>query len=149
MLAGRLSFEWTDVMMVSDDPAKGLGLAEDSELLWSRLKRVMGLPEKEFELVSPYFVPAEEGMAFFSSLASAGVKVSVLTNSLAATDVAAVHAGYAKWRKPLLEGGVDLFELKGTAQTRTVKESGGSGSRVPACMPRPSRSTTTGCSSGR
>jgi putative cardiolipin synthase len=39
----------------------------------------------------------------------------VLTNSLAATDVSAVHAGYEKWRKPLLQAGVKLYELKSTS----------------------------------
>jgi putative cardiolipin synthase len=36
----------------------------------------------------------------------------VLTNSLAATDVAAVHTGYARYRRALLEGGVELYEMK-------------------------------------
>jgi putative cardiolipin synthase len=40
------------------------------------------------------------------------VKIRVLTNSLEATDVAIVHAGYAKWRKALLEGGISLYELR-------------------------------------
>jgi putative cardiolipin synthase len=48
-------------------------------------------------------------------LAKRGVKVSVLTNALEATDVAAVHAGYSKYRKRMLESGVTLFELKRTS----------------------------------
>jgi putative cardiolipin synthase len=40
------------------------------------------------------------------------VRVAVLTNSLAATDVVGVHAGYAKYRKALLEGGVEVYEMK-------------------------------------
>ena len=40
----------------------------------------------------------------------------VLTNSLAATDVSAVHAGYEQWRKPLLRAGVRLYELKSTSE---------------------------------
>jgi putative cardiolipin synthase len=49
------------------------------------------------------------------AMAARGVKVRVLTNSLAATDVAPVHAGYAKYREPLLRGGVHIWELKPTA----------------------------------
>jgi phosphatidylserine/phosphatidylglycerophosphate/cardiolipin synthase-like enzyme len=64
------------------------------------------------KLVSPYLVLGEEGVAFFSAMAASGVKVTMLTNSLEATDVVAVHAGYAKRRKALLEAGVALFELK-------------------------------------
>jgi putative cardiolipin synthase len=73
---------------------------------------LVGRPAKSIDLVSPYFVPMEDGTPVFQDLARSGVRVRVLTNSLAATDVAAVHAGYAKRRKALLEGGVQLFELK-------------------------------------
>src|SRR5690606_31273368 len=66
----------------------------------------------DLEIISPYFIPGEAGAGQLVELAKAGVNVSVLTNSLAATDVAAVHGAYARYRKPLLEGGVRLFELK-------------------------------------
>ena len=132
LLARRLAFEWTQVHLVSDDPDKGLGLASDDELLWSRLKGVMKKTTRDLELVSPYFVPGERGVAFFASMAESGAKISVLTNSLEATDVVAVHAGYAKRRKPLLAAGVRLFEMKRTAsaapaqQERTSPGSSGS-----------------------
>lgn len=54
-------------------------------------------------------------MGIFLQLAENGVSVAILTNSLAATDVAAVHAGYARYRKPLLSGGVRLHELRAQA----------------------------------
>jgi len=56
------------------------------------------------------------GTAALVELAKRGVKVRVLTNSLAATDVSAVHAGYAKYREDLLRGGVHLYEMKPTAR---------------------------------
>jgi putative cardiolipin synthase len=65
--------------------------------------------------VSPYFVPGEEGAAALAALAGRGVTVRILTNSLAASDVSAVHAGYAKRRVELLRAGVRLYELKPTA----------------------------------
>ena len=65
--------------------------------------------------ISPYFVPGDDGTAALAALAGRGVKVRILTNSLAASDVAAVHAGYAKRRHDLLKAGVQLFELKPTA----------------------------------
>jgi putative cardiolipin synthase len=112
VLARQLPFEWATVHMVSDDPAKGLGRAREDELMWTRLQQVLQAPKSELELVSPYFVPGAEGVAYFSALARQGIKVTILTNSLAATDVAAVHAGYAKRRKPMLEAGVEIFEMK-------------------------------------
>ena len=57
-------------------------------------------------------MPGAELTQTLAGKVAAGVKVQVLTNSLAATDVALVHAGYARYRQMLLGGGVDLFELK-------------------------------------
>jgi putative cardiolipin synthase len=67
---------------------------------------------RELTIVSAYFVPGKAGLAWFSELAARGVRVTILTNSLAASDVAAVHAGYARYREALLEAGVRLYELK-------------------------------------
>ena len=112
MIAGELRWEWTDVRLVSDDPAKGLGTAANDVLLPERLAGILGAPEKELLLVSPYFVPTQSGTDALTALAQRGVSVRVLTNSLAATDVPAVHAGYVKYRHPLLRSGVQLYEMK-------------------------------------
>ena len=112
LVANELKLEWTAVKLVSDDPAKGLGKAKPEMLVPQRLQAVLGRPQRELLLVSPYFVPTDSGTETLTELAARGVSVSVLTNSLSATDVPAVHAGYAKRRLALLRGGVKLFELK-------------------------------------
>lgn len=112
LLAGRLPFVWAPTRMISDDPAKGLGLAEADGLLSKWLYPVLGAAEQELLLVSPYFVPTAAGVEALAALAGRGVDVTVLTNALEATDVAAVHAGYAKRREALLRAGIRLFELK-------------------------------------
>ncbi|GAA5175655.1 phospholipase D family protein [Niveibacterium umoris] len=66
----------------------------------------------ELLVVSPYFIPGEAGVAWFRKLTDRGVKVTILTNSLAASDVGAVHSGYKRYREALLEAGVRLYELK-------------------------------------
>ena len=119
LIAGQLPFEWALARLVADDPAKVLFPPERHELhMLPRLVAALGEPAHEVDLVSPYFVPAKEGTAALVELAKRGVKVRVLTNSVAATDVSPVHAGYAKYRKDLLRGGVRLYELKPTADTR-------------------------------
>ena len=112
LLAKTVHVEWAVASMVSDDPAKGLGAARDDTLLWHRLRELFGAPAREMNLISPYFVPGSAGVDYFRGLASRGVKIRILTNALEATDVAAVHAGYAKRRKPLLRAGITLFEMK-------------------------------------
>jgi putative cardiolipin synthase len=75
----------------------------------------------EVVIVSPYFVPGKRGVAFFKALRKRGIRVVVLTNSLGSTDVAAVHAGYRRYRKPLLRDGVELYEAKASGH-RPEKE---------------------------
>ena len=117
LFAGTLPLDWAPARLVSDRPSKVLQPPERKELhMLAQLDAVIGKPARELDLVSPYFVPTEEGTAALVALVKRGVKVRVLTNSLAATDVAPVHAGYAKYREDLLRGGVQLFELKPTAQ---------------------------------
>jgi len=124
MLARDLKFEWAVVHMVSDDPAKALGRAENNEYLWTRLKRILKAPKHALELVSGYFVPTAAGTEYFVDLARQGVKIKVLTNSLEGTDVAMVHAFYAKWRKALLKAGVTLFEIKGPSPVPSIASPG-------------------------
>jgi len=112
----RLDFEWTTTSVLHDDPAKTLDAAGRTDaLLFPELVRAIGRPERTLDLVSPYFVPGEEGAAALAAMARRGVAVRILTNSLASSDVTAVHAGYAKRRADLLRAGVRLFELKRTA----------------------------------
>ncbi len=113
------AIEWTTVHMLSDDPAKGLGQAPPGSLLLDRLMLAVGEPQHKLDLVSPYFVPTESGTETFVKMAHQGVQVRILTNSLESTDVAPVHAGYAKRRKELLRGGVTLYELKRSAMPDT------------------------------
>ena len=106
-----LALEWVPVELVSDDPDKVVGGAPESGLAYE-LPGKFGQPASQVDLVSPYFVPGANWTARFELLARNGVKVRILTNSLEATDVAAVHAGYARWRRQLVAAGVTLLELK-------------------------------------
>jgi putative cardiolipin synthase len=112
LVAGELTLEWAATRLVSDDPAKGLGKARDDSSLPDQFRKIIGEPSSNVDLVSPYFVLTDESLAAFESMARRGVKLRVLTNSLEATDVAAVHAGYMKSRKQLLAAGVKLYELR-------------------------------------
>lgn len=128
LLAGRLPFEWADARLLRDDPAKTLDTTGRTDvLLLAELLRTTARAQKSFDLISPYFVPGEEGSAALAALAQSGVAVRILTNSLAATDVGAVHAGYAKRRHDLLRAGVRLYELKRTAEQEMPRDQHASG----------------------
>jgi len=113
LLEGTLALEWTTAHVVYDDPAKTLAPSSEVELqLLPKIQAAFGNPASTLDLISPYFVPGETGTESLVAAARRGVRVRVLTNSLAATDVTVVHAGYAKRRPALLRGGVQLLELK-------------------------------------
>jgi len=115
LLERRLELEWADARLVADDPAKTLDREARTDLLMlSGLAAGGERPAATFDLISPYFVPAERGTAFLEGLARSGIRVRVLTNSYSATDVSVVHSGYAKRRCDLTRAGVKLFEMKGT-----------------------------------
>ncbi|HUP05747.1 MAG TPA: phospholipase D family protein [Caldimonas sp.] len=117
ILTGTLAFDWVPARVIHDDPAKVLHPPDRADLRMApRLAEALGQPVAEVDLVSPYFVPTEEGTAALVALADRGVKVRVLTNSLEATDVPPVYASYSKYREELLRHGVRLFELKRSAE---------------------------------
>jgi len=125
LVAGDWPMQWTSqYRFVSDDPAKAQGKGEGlggSEVL-ALIGPVVTHARQKLTVISPYFVPGEAGTSGFVKVAKQGTDVRILTNSLAANDVAMVYGGYSKWREPLLEGGVKLWELKPTRGS-TVKSS--------------------------
>jgi len=125
LMAGQLDFEWVPVRLVSDDPAKVLGKAPPESLVLNRIVELLEQPRQSVDLISPYFVPTEKGVEAFAALAAQGVAVRVLTNALEATDVAAVHAGYAKYREPLLEAGIALYEMQRESDPGRTREKAG------------------------
>ncbi|MEW5788498.1 MAG: phospholipase D family protein [Pseudomonadota bacterium] len=109
---------WTagEAELLLDDPDKTAGQADAKDLPLTRLLRLGDQARKELLIASPYFVPGRLGTDFLAQLRQRGVRVRILTNSLAANDVAVVHAGYARYRPPLLLAGVELHELKPVKQ---------------------------------
>lgn len=116
LMAGKAQLQWCeDVRVVADDPRKVMGDSQSLEPgVLESLIDAIGQAQSELLLISPYFVPGAGGTAALRDLVRRGAEVAILTNSLAATDVAAVHSGYARYRTSLLEGGVKLHELKPT-----------------------------------
>ncbi|MCA0922595.1 phospholipase D family protein [Pseudooceanicola nanhaiensis] len=119
--AGTLTMEWGDVTFFSDDPAKGLGEAEEDELLISRIIEI-AQPKKSFDLVSAYFIPGEGGTEILTGFAADGVRTRTLTNALASTDVVPVHGAYMKYRDDLVAEGVEVLELR--PEANRVRERG-------------------------
>jgi putative cardiolipin synthase len=104
---------WGPAELVADQPEKIEAGAEAAQLrIGPDIKALLDDASHDVRLISPYFIPGDDGTAFLAGIAGRGVDVRVLTNSLASTDEPAVHAGYSRYREPLLRGGVQLYELR-------------------------------------
>jgi putative cardiolipin synthase len=103
-----------DIRVLADDPAKIGASGEDAapSRVLEGLTSIMEQATHELLIVSPYFVPGRQGAENLVAGVERGIRIEVLTNSLAATDVVAVHVGYARYRRELLRGGVELYEMK-------------------------------------
>jgi putative cardiolipin synthase len=113
LVSGDWLMEWSgNYSFISDDPLKALREPGQESDVLGTLVPVLGDTEQALTIISPYFVPGKQGTQSLVELAKSGTQVMILTNSLAANDVAAVHGGYSQYRKDLLNGGVSLWELK-------------------------------------
>jgi putative cardiolipin synthase len=132
MLAGEWPLEWsTGFRFIADDPAKIEMRQQDAQStqVGAALLPLARAAASELTIISPYFVPGQSGTELLVAAAQEGRNVRVLTNSLSANDVAAVHGGYSRYRKQLLQGGVELWELKplrGSADASLFGSSGAS-----------------------
>lgn len=111
---GGNKLTWCRAQVVADPPAKAAQdyAGEHPQQLSSVLGPRVRAATQELVVVSGYFVPREGGVALFRELVERGVRVLIITNSLAANDVVPVHAGYARYRKALLDAGVELWEIR-------------------------------------
>lgn len=98
------------IRILADPPEKVRG--REPSVIAPVVHELLTSAKREALLISPYFVPGEAGTEELIALRRRGVRVSVITNSLAATDVVAVHGGYARYRERLLAAGVEIHELK-------------------------------------
>ena len=110
-------FTWAPYSMVVDSPDKNIkSKAATADSIVTPLLESIQAAEKELIIVSPYFVPRKTGIQELSDLKKRVVNVTIITNSLAANNQASVHGGYAPSRKPLLEAGVTILEVRPDAK---------------------------------
>jgi putative cardiolipin synthase len=107
-----LVMDWGPVRLLHDQPEKITEPDNKAARMLPEIETLMDETKKELLIVSPYFVPGKRGVAFLRSLRERGIRVVVLSNSLAANDVSAVHVGYRRYRRDLLRAGVEMWEMK-------------------------------------
>lgn len=113
---------WAPAALLEDKPGKVApddDEADAGDTLVDGLLQLMGQARQEVLIVSPYFVPGAGMMQLFGQMRAKGVRIRVLTNSLASTDAPAAHAGYVRYRRQLLALGVELHEMRSDQEGAT------------------------------
>ena len=122
-----LTWTWAPSVLLVDQPSKIAADADDvaeaQETAVDGLLQLMSQARTDLLIVSPYFVPGKVMMGQFAELRRRGVRVRVLTNSLASNDAPAAHVGYARYREALLAMGIELYEMR-AEQEGTVRSFG-------------------------
>ncbi len=132
-------------MLLVDKPGKVAPGDEDVEAGETVVHGLLDLiqqAQKDVLIVTPYFVPGAQMMGVFQTMRERGIRIRVLTNSLASNDAPAAHAGYARYRKDILALGIELHEMRadqepppgraggrGSGQVRRAMGSGPGGSK--------------------
>jgi cardiolipin synthase C len=111
---------WAPATLLVDQPGK-VGPGDDEvnagETVIDGLLNLMQQAQSDVLIISPYFVPGARMMAVYEQMRKRGVRIRVLTNSLASNDAPAAHAGYARYRNALLDMGVELYEMRSDPAT--------------------------------
>jgi phosphatidylserine/phosphatidylglycerophosphate/cardiolipin synthase-like enzyme len=114
LAAGDVPLTWVPATVLADRPAKIASESSPDEevTIANDIATLMRSAKQELIVISPYFVPGEDGVELMRELVGHGVHIRILTNSLASTDSPLVDTGYSRYRVPLLELGVELSEVR-------------------------------------
>jgi putative cardiolipin synthase len=116
---------------VADRPSKRLLPPEElesSSLMTGAVSQMLGA-RTELVVTSPYLVPGKPGMNVLQSLKQKGVRMTLVTNSLPATDSAFVYFGYARYRPRIAKAGVEIYEVSASTPQANKAVFGGGSSR--------------------
>jgi len=115
---GRLGLIWAEAYLFADHPDKPFdgeagGELQETSVTYNVFEAIRKA-QNDLVISSPYLVPGPVGMALFKELRERNVHVVAMTNSLGSTDEPVVHVGYTRYRDPMLELGIELYEVSGT-----------------------------------
>ena len=156
LLDGRLPLAWAPATVIADPPGKAephLSAGDRSPTATTIDSLVDGVSH-DLVLISPYFIPGPDRRSSLERLLQRGVRVRILTNSLASTDVPAVHGAYRRYRRALIDAGAEVFEVRPVPGTRGADRETraaaswqrGAAARPSHCTPRRMCSTSEWCS---
>ncbi len=116
LIAERQPLIPADARVLSDSPDKLINEISDEQMqLANDLREVLLSAKEEVIVITPYYVPRDDGIQLLRILTDRGLRVVIVTNSLASTNHVPVHSGYAKYRKDVIRAGAELYEIRANA----------------------------------
>lgn len=112
-----------DAELIIDDPQKLLEeVSSTQKIVATRIAEAVSNAEKEIIVFTPYFIPGAAGLDLIREARAKGVRIILVTNSLATNNHVAVHSAYSSYRKRILEAGVELWEARGNAAEKILED---------------------------
>lgn len=134
-LSPRNAWYWGEAHVYYDLPHKVDPQAHDGVArVAAPLYEAFDSGQREIIIISPYVIPKRSGVERFERLRGRGIDITLVTNSLASTDVVLTHVGYAKRRKDMLRAGIQIYEIKPQRQRRIRRGEAGLGSSSRASL---------------
>ena len=134
MLSGEPPLVWSAGKVVCDSPDKRAVLTERKRgrLLYPPVASALSGVQSEFLMITPYLIPTPDELALLRGMRERNVRVRILTNSLDSTNELSAQSGYMRYRRQLLQEGVELYEVRrmlgpnsrGTGQSRALSRYG-------------------------
>jgi len=116
LIAEREPLIPANARLLSDSPDKLINEISDEQMqLANDLREVILSAKEEVIVITPYYVPLDEGVELLRILTDRGLRVVIVTNSLASTNHVPVHSGDAKYRKDVIGTGTELYEIRANA----------------------------------
>ncbi len=136
ILNRHLPVVWAQARLIYDSPDKKAVVngTLSGRLMQPAIIEAANEVQSELLMVSPYLIPDEESMQLFKNLHQRKTDIRILTNSMESAEMSMAQSGYMHYRIPLLENGVDLYEIrsqlgnsKGSGQSAAISRFGNYG----------------------
>ncbi|SFQ64378.1 Phosphatidylserine/phosphatidylglycerophosphate/cardiolipin synthase [Variovorax sp. OK605] len=121
LITGNVGRYWAPSTLFVDSPEKITrkpDAAYEGSVTEGALN-VINSARREVKIGSPYFIPGAHGMAMMKKAIEGGGRITVVTNSLGATDEPLAYAGYERYRADMLKIGVTIYEIAPTLTGRS------------------------------
>ena len=111
--SGTLDQTYAGARVFADTPDKVAGVSAEAaeKTVTGQTLALFAASRDSVSIVSPYFIPGARGLAMMQRAHEAGGKVTLVTNSIGATDEPLVHDRYARYRLGMLKAGVHIYEV--------------------------------------